>query len=167
MAYDENVPADSLAIPDIPQAIRQKGADLKTIIESTNSSIQDQLATKANIESPTLTGTTTGNFIETVQNLGTITANTVIDCANGGIAVVTIGAAISIGFTANAAANTCRTLTLILVNGGNYAITWSSTIKWPDGTAPIFTPDGIDIITLMTISNGTTWYGATNGSAFA
>ena len=38
MAYDANVPADSLAIPDIPEAIRQKGADLKAIIDALDAS---------------------------------------------------------------------------------------------------------------------------------
>lgn len=109
----------------------------------------------------------TASPTEKLQTLGTLSANTTINCANGNIATATLGAAITIGITANASTSTCRVCTLILTNGGAYTITWNSAIKWAGGTAPTLTASGVDVLTFMTVNNGTTWYGALNGSAFA
>ena len=128
--------------------------------------VDTALALKAPLASPTFTGTVTGNFTETKQDLGTIATATTINCASGSIVTATLGAAISIGITAGASASTCRVCTLLLTNGGAYTITWNSAIKWAGGTAPTLTASGVDILTFMTVDNGTIWRGALNGADF-
>ena len=116
---------------------------------------------------PTFTGKTTANVVEVKQALGTISTNTTIDTASGDIVTATLGAAITIGITANASASTCLVCTLILTNGGAYTITWNSAIKWAGGTAPTLTASGVDVLHFMTVDNGTTWYGCLGGKGFA
>jgi hypothetical protein len=55
--------------------------------------------------------------------------------------------------------NASSIFTLILTNGGNYAVTWPSSVKWADGTIPELTAGGKDILTFITV-DGVTWYGS-------
>ena len=103
---------------------------------------------------------------EKFQALGTISTNTVIDCANGNIVTATLGAAITIDIAASASTSVCRVCSLILTNGGAFTITWDSTIKWAGGKAPTLSASGVDILHFMTVNNGTTWYGCLGGKGF-
>lgn len=62
-------------------------------------------------------------------------------------------------------------VTLILVQGtgGNKTITWPSGYKWQGGLAPTLssTEGDIDIVTFLTIDDGTVWYGSTVGLDFS
>ncbi|WP_352402677.1 carbohydrate-binding protein [Pyramidobacter sp.] len=102
---------------------------------------------------------------EGVQNLGTRTGNTTIDCALGNYVIMTIGALLTLSFTA-AANGRLRVLTLELINGGSATVTWPASVKWADGAAPVLTAAGKDLITLMTRDDGATWYGTVVGSDF-
>lgn len=51
-------------------------------------------------------------------------------------------------------------LGLILTNGGANAITWPASVVWLAGIAPRFKAAGVDIVELVTVDGGTTWYGA-------
>lgn len=102
---------------------------------------------------------------EGAQNLGTLTANTSINCALGNYAIATVGASLTLSFTA-AANGRLRVLTLELINGGSSTVTWPTSVKWADGAAPVLTAAGKDVITLMTHNNGATWYGTVVGSDF-
>lgn len=50
--------------------------------------------------------------------------------------------------------------TLVLSNGGAFAITWPDTFKWADGAPPSLMASGIDVITFFTIDKGVTFYAA-------
>ena len=104
---------------------------------------------------------------EAVEEHGTLSANTTIDCSDGNIVTCTIGAAITFTLNPNCLTGFCRTLTLIITNGGAYVITWPASVKWAGGSAPTFTASGVDIVTLMTVDAGTTWYGSANGVSYA
>jgi hypothetical protein len=58
-------------------------------------------------------------------------------------------------------------VTLLLHNAGAYTFTWPTGTKWADGVAPSLTSSGIDIVSLVTVDGGTTWYGILGGLAFA
>ncbi|MCI7403740.1 hypothetical protein [Pyramidobacter sp.] len=102
---------------------------------------------------------------EDVQDLGTRTGNTTINCALGNYVIMTIGASLTLSFTA-AANGRLRVLTLELINGGSATVTWPASVKWADGAAPVLTAAGKDLITLMTRDDGATWYGTVVGSDF-
>jgi hypothetical protein len=48
---------------------------------------------------------------------------------------------------------------LELTNGGAFAVTWWSGIKWPKGAAPSLTASGLDVLTFYTRDGGATWRG--------
>jgi hypothetical protein len=49
--------------------------------------------------------------------------------------------------------------TLALSNGGSYIITWPGSIRWVDGTAPLLTSSGTDVLTFYTFDGGNNYYG--------
>lgn len=46
---------------------------------------------------------------------------------------------------------------LKITNGGAFTLTWDATIDWPGGSAPTLTTSGVDVLTFMSVNNGTTW----------
>ncbi len=52
-------------------------------------------------------------------------------------------------------------ITLQVINGGNYTVTWPSSVKWTGNTAPDLTRNGKDVLTFVTMDGGTTWFGTT------
>jgi len=49
---------------------------------------------------------------------------------------------------------------LQLANGGNYTVTWPSSVKWPSNTAPTLSTNGVDLLIFSTANTGTTWRGS-------
>jgi hypothetical protein len=58
-------------------------------------------------------------------------------------------------------------LILDLTNGGAFAVTWWSGVKWAGGTAPTLTTSGRDVLGFFTHDGGTTWNGVVLGLAMA
>ena len=110
----------------------------------------------------TITNTTINNKIKTlvseIQNFGTIKQNTSINIENGNIASFTVGANVTITPIIDKIINYPVTLTLYIINGGVYTVTWPTNISW-EYNAPILKSSGIDVITLATSNNGKTWIG--------
>jgi len=86
---------------------------------------------------------------------GDVTASD-INTANGNVWTKTITANTTFTFT-NVFDNTG--FTLILTNGGSYAVTWPVSVKWSGALEPILTGIGIDVITFVTSDAGVTWFG--------
>ena len=70
---------------------------------------------------------------------------------------MTVTAATTLTLTAVSGITGSQLVTLIITNGGSN-ITWPDTISWPFGTAPTLATSGTDVIQLVTVDNGTTWY---------
>ena len=104
---------------------------------------------------------------ETYLALGSVSGTKTISGANANVQSMTIATDTTITLTAGASASECRVLTLIITNGGAYTITWSASVKWAGGSAPTFTASGVDIVTLITVDAGMTWYGSANGVSYA
>jgi hypothetical protein len=49
--------------------------------------------------------------------------------------------------------------TFTMVNAGAYSITWPGSIDWVNGSAPILTSSGTDVLSFFTFDGGTTYYG--------
>ena len=82
----------------------------------------------------------------------------VIDVTTGTCFTKTITANTTFSFS-NAPANTTCCVTLILTNGGNYVVSWDSSIKWSDNEVPTLSTNAQDVLTFITYNGGTTWYG--------
>ena len=104
---------------------------------------------------------------EAVEEHGTISVDTTIAASDGNIHTFTVGGNITLTLNPNCLTGFCRTLTLVITNGGAYVINWPASVKWDGGSAPTFTASGVDIVTLMTVDAGTTWYGSANGVSYA
>ena len=105
--------------------------------------------------------TSLGPVSEKSQDLGTISGAVTIDLSAGLSVIATVGGATTLAF-ANVPAGGTATVLLRLTNGGAYAVTWPSTIKWPGDTAPTLTASGVDLVILTTSDGGATWWGVAN-----
>ena len=102
-----------------------------------------------------------GMFGEKVVALGTLTGT--INTSTGTYFTGTLTGAINFatggGFTNPVASGHCSGFMLEITNGGAFAITWPTSLKWPAGVAPALTAAGVDVLAFMTINGGTTWRG--------
>ena len=63
------------------------------------------------------------------------------------------------------------TLTFVFTNtdGNNYTINWPANTKWAGGTSPTMTStqNNSDIVSLSTVSGGSSWFGFIGGQEFS
>lgn len=111
----------------------------------------------ANLQQPAML-----NYSEVTTVLAAGGGARALDLSLGNVFAVTKNAATTWSFTnVNATANRAVSFTLILTNGGTTtgANTWPASVKWSYAIVPTLTNGGVDILTFMTVDNGTTWHG--------
>ena len=59
----------------------------------------------------------------------------------------------------NAPATNAFGFTFTMVNAGAYSITWPNSIDWVNGSSPILTSAGTDVLSFFTFNGGTSYYG--------
>lgn len=82
-----------------------------------------------------------------------------IDLQTGNVFTKTITAATVFTFSNIAASGIVNSIVLELTNGGSGIITWPAGVKWGNGTAPILTTSGVDILGFYSHDGGVTWRG--------
>jgi hypothetical protein len=88
-------------------------------------------------------------------------ATTTLDLDDARVFAFTVDETTTIAFS-NVPANTWAVrVTLIITNGGAFAVTWPAAVTWLGGAAPVLETSGVDVIELVTNDGGTTWYGMT------
>ena len=92
-----------------------------------------------------------------VNALGSISGATSVDLLLGDVITATITGATAFTFTNVPPTGKCCCITMILVNPGTN-VSFATVPKWPAGAPPTLSVTGTDIITLMTVDGGTTWY---------
>ena len=112
------------------------------------------LANKLSRTGGTMTGAITA-LRETKVAMG---ANN-IDLATGNVFTKTITGATTLTVSNVLASGNANSFILELTNGGAYAITWFSGIKWSGGTVPTLTASGVDILGFYSHDGGTTYRG--------
>lgn len=95
-----------------------------------------------------------GNVITLESNSG------VIDVTLATSFIKTVTANTTLSFI-NVPADVICCITLQIINGGNYTVTWPNSVKWTDNTAPDLTRNGKDVLTFITMDGGTNWFGTT------
>lgn len=113
------------------------------------------LAPKIN---PTLTGPFEARVAMAANN---------VDCNAGSFFTKTISGLTTLTVSNVPASGVVPSIILELTNGGAFAITWWSGMKWPSGVAPALTVSGVDTLGFYTLDGGTTWRGMLLGRAFA
>ena len=109
---------------------------------------------------------TTGN--QTVQGVKTFTAGVFggkqtvsgnsFDCSAATCFTKTLSGNVTFSFT-NVPEDAVCCITVILVNGGNYTVTWPASVKWTKNLPPDLTENGTDVVTFITATGGNVWYG--------
>lgn len=98
-------------------------------------------------------------FTETMARVdkGSLSGAQALDLATAQYFTITVGGALTLSLTNMPAGTFAYGVILRLTNPGSAAITWPAGTKWPGGSAPAFTVAGVDLVTLITDDNGTTW----------
>jgi hypothetical protein len=99
------------------------------------------------------------------------TTTLVINCSLGTIFPITMNNSItSLSFSNVPSAGKAFSLTLFITQagGGFKTIAWPASVKWSDGVQPTLTTTDAktDIVTLITFTGGTTWFGLPGGTNF-
>ena len=153
-----------------------------TEIDTEFNSIQTAIATKADLTSPTFTGTvviptatisggtitsatlsssTVTNYVESVVAIGTVTSSSTISLTNGTVQTATLTASTACTFTMPTA-TAGKSFVLLLkqaVSTGNGTATFTG-VKWNSSGAPTITATAGKMDILSFIADGTNWYGS-------
>ena len=97
---------------------------------------------------------------EIINALGSCTTNTTINLNDGLYVTATVGASITFAFTNPPASGYAGGFFLRLTNGGNWTITWPTSVSWSGGVAPALKYNGTDLLSFTTDDAGTTYRGA-------
>lgn len=107
----------------------------------------------------TSTDTLTNKTVTGLKETRVAMAANNIDLSAANVFTKTITAAATLTVSNAPTAGTVSSFILKLTNGGAFAITWWSGIKWAGGTAPTLTASGKDNLGFYTDDGGTTWEG--------
>lgn len=100
----------------------------------------------------------------TVSTLGSVTGSTAINATTATYYALTVGGTTTLSFTGSPTSGKLYVLVLEITNGGAYTLTFPSSVKWTAGTAPSWSPAGVDIVVLTTRDGGTTWHASLRSS---
>lgn len=92
-------------------------------------------------------------------SLAPLTGAKAVDCRKGQYFYGTVTAPVTFSFTEVPSAGKAFGFILEITNGGAFTITWPTSVKWTDGTAPTLTTAGTDVLAFTTRDGGVTWRG--------
>ena len=109
------------------------------------------------------------DYGETVNIIGGTGGGTQdIDITAGNVVTATVDTSTNtFTFSNPSATGVSCSFTLILTNGGSQTVVWPASVDWAAATAPTLTTSGVDVLTFMTVDEGTIWYGFAGGLAMA
>jgi len=103
-----------------------------------------------------------GNYVktnETIKDHGVVSAGTeVFDLDDGSYHTVTVSGNFTLSFD-NWSSNGVMSTVVKFNNPGDYTITWTDAINWPEGIEPSWTASGTDFAVFFSDDGGTTVYG--------
>ena len=136
-----------------------------TIIEGTLQ-VEQGVSISGSLEVIGTITSSSNNILDNYQALGSKNTDFTIDCDLGSVISFTLAGDLSLTLNANVVSDKAREIKLIITKQSTYNITLPDSVMWDSSTAPVLTSDKINILTLLTVDNGTTWYGFTNGLNF-
>ena len=142
----------------------------ETYITAVVSDTSPQLGGNLNAAAKVIYDAEIKDYAETVVTTNTST-NASLSLAAGNIHAVNIGGNCVLSLTNPPASGKAGSITVIINRtADNPDISFGGTVKWAGGVAPVFNGKAtgvIDIVTLITINGGTTWYGFVSGEGMA
>lgn len=120
-----------------------------------------QTLTNKTLTAPTVSSPSISNplFSTGVRETYAAVAASNIDVSAASVFSKTIAAATTFTVSNVPAAGQAAAFLLELTNGGAFAVTWWSGVKWASGSGPVLTSAGVDILGFYTRDGGTTWRG--------
>lgn len=111
---------------------------------------------------PSLTTSLKGYSV-TGEIIGNTGATRTLDLNTANFFAATLDQACVFTFSNSPASGSFGSFVLELTNGGNYGITWPTSVDWPGGLAPVLTTSGVDQLVFTTRDAGTTFFGFVAG----
>ncbi len=103
------------------------------------------------------------DYSETINVIAATSVTSAIDVSLGNVVDMTLDNTPTLTFTNPAPTGTGGSFTLILRQdaSGSRTVTWPGSVRWAGGTAPTLTTTAskVDILTFVTMDEGTKWYG--------
>jgi len=103
------------------------------------------------------------DYSETINVIAATTVTTDIDVSLGNVVDMTLDNSPTLTFSNPAPTGTGGSFTLMLRQdaSGSRTVTWPGSVRWAAATAPTLTTTAsrVDIITFVTMDEGTKWYG--------
>ena len=103
------------------------------------------------------------DYSETINVIAATSVTTAIDVSLGNVVDMTLDNNPTLTFTNPAPTGTGGSFTLVLRQdaSGSRTVTWPGSVRWAGATAPTLTTTAskVDIITFVTMDEGTKWYG--------
>lgn len=144
-------------------------------IDFTGATVSDLgTVTTANIDGGSIDGTTIGGSVagavtgttvkatslrETKSAVTQSTGTLTLDCATANVFEFTPSQNITTLTISNIPTSGNAYAMVLKITGSAYTITWGAAVKWAAGTAPTLSSSNTDVIVLLTVDAGTTWYG--------
>ena len=144
--------------------VTSQAAQIASIMETREGTSHTKIVTPLGLNSVLVSGAEKINHLDAVE--GTLT----LSCEQSSIYTMTISGDLTLNLLPAIQQDWVRVMTFIIENGGASIITWPLDTAWPEGTAPILSVNGIDIINLFGVYDNTNqaweWYGSLVGSNF-
>lgn len=117
---------------------------------------------------PKAGGTMTGGLITTItaggrSDLGAVSGATALDQSGAQAFTATLAGATTFSFPNPVTGAVSQGFSLLLTNGGAFAVTWPASVVWNGGTVPTLTVAGTDRLVFISDDAGTTWHGVVVG----
>ena len=104
-------------------------------------------------------GAVTATTIKASNNVTQSTGTLTLDCSTGNAFSFTPSQNITTLTITNVPASGDAYSMVLKIGGSAYTIAWGAAVKWAGGQAPALSSSNHDVIVLMTVDGGTTWYG--------
>ena len=103
------------------------------------------------------------DYSETINVIAATSVTTAIDVSLGNVVDMTLDNSPTLTFTNPAPTGTGGSFTLVLRQdaSGSRTVTWPGSVRWAGASAPTLTTTAsrVDILTFVTMDEGTKWYG--------
>ena len=153
----------SWQIPNQGEQANVWGTNTLTYMNAVDANVKT-IDTTASAALPKAGGSMTGlanQFTETVKLVakGAVAGAQSLDLSTAQYFTITQTAPITFSFTnPPATASAAFPLMIRLTNGGTGGQpVWPASVKWPSGTAPVFTTTGVDLVAFISDDAGTTY----------
>jgi hypothetical protein len=147
----------TFSVSQLTSATAVAATDLFEVSQVSVSAYGSRQATGAQIRAYALAAISGYTLAKT--SLANVSATTTLDPNASNYFAAEVSGSATFVFT-NPTVNTVAAgIVLELTNGGNFAVVWPASVRWPAGIPPELTFDGTDVLVFITDDGGSNWRG--------